>query len=101
MSQFPNVASPYGAPMGRSILNPSGPLPEKSVRLYRVRLDRGGYDDGGAYWGIGQPVYCAESTFPDSDYPGHEKEFRQFTRASDRHQAAERLKITPQQLIRR
>ena len=31
-------------------------------RLYRVYLDTGGYDDGGAYWGIGNPLYCYEST---------------------------------------
>jgi hypothetical protein len=28
-------------------------------RIYarRVRLDRGGYDSGGAYWGTGAPLY--------------------------------------------
>lgn len=29
--------------------------------LQRVRLDSGGYDSGGAYWGIGSPLYRFES----------------------------------------
>lgn len=27
------------------------------LRLQRVRIDSGGYDPGGAYWGIGAPLY--------------------------------------------
>ena len=31
------------------------------VRLYRVRLDQGGYEVGsGQYWGTGMPLYRAE-----------------------------------------
>lgn len=33
----------------------------RKVALQRIRLDRGGYDAGGAYWGIGQPLYWAGS----------------------------------------
>lgn len=29
------------------------------VTLQRIRLDSGGYDPQGAYWGIGQPLYWA------------------------------------------
>jgi hypothetical protein len=29
------------------------------VSLRRVRINGGGYDDGGAYWGHGQPLYWA------------------------------------------
>ncbi len=29
------------------------------VTLQRIRLDTGGYDPQGAYWGIGQPLYWA------------------------------------------
>lgn len=51
-----NVGSKYGAPMGRI----TRPLePNARLHLYRVRLDSGGYDNGGAYWGIGYPLYCA------------------------------------------
>lgn len=27
-------------------------------QLYRVRLNNGGYDRNGAYWGIGNPLYA-------------------------------------------
>lgn len=79
--QFPDVNSTYGAPMGRWTsardAHPAGPC-----RLFRVRLDSGGYDDGGAYWGIdrpgfGEPLYCATD----------EENFRRFTRAADRRSA--------------
>lgn len=30
-------------------------------RLFRVNIDSGGYDEGGAYWGTGQPLYCLMS----------------------------------------
>lgn len=27
------------------------------VSLQRVRINQGGYDDTGSYWGVGQPLY--------------------------------------------
>ena len=48
----------YGAPMGRA----SGGMLEGRVSLRRVRLDSGGYDKGGAYWGHGQPLWYAEGS---------------------------------------
>lgn len=53
----PDVSSRYGAPMGR---RSSGNLAPEAGPLYlrHVRLDRGGYDPGGAYWGLGGPLYC-------------------------------------------
>lgn len=45
-----------GAAMGRNQFNPH--LTGK-VHLRRVRLDSGGYDKGGAYWGQGQPLWAA------------------------------------------
>lgn len=32
---------------------------KNQVKVYtkRVRLDSGGYDQGGAYWGLGSPLY--------------------------------------------
>lgn len=56
------VASRYGAPMGRPDdgINPADP---DSPRFYmrRVRLDAGGYDRGGAYWGFGESLFEIES----------------------------------------
>ncbi len=49
------VSCKYGAPMGRG----RSQLASEGVRLQRVRLDSGGYDQGGAYWGIGEPLWVA------------------------------------------
>jgi hypothetical protein len=49
----PDVSSRYGAPMGRSVATPSGDC----LTVRPVALDSGGYDAGGAYWGIGKPLY--------------------------------------------
>lgn len=76
--QFAEVSCRYGAPMGRRADGYIETNLPRFVRLYRVRLDSGGYDDGGAYWGIGSPLWCAE------DDDGN----RQFTRASSRERAA-------------
>lgn len=53
------VASRYGAPMGRADNVAPGEDGADLGRFYlqRVRLDSGGYDAGGAYWGIGAPLY--------------------------------------------
>ena len=72
--------------MGRSS-SPLGDAP-RSVRLFRVRLDAGGYDDGGAYWGAGARLYCAMC-----DEGG-----RQFTRAKSRADAARILCIPSENL---
>lgn len=63
------VSTKYGAPMGRAnkgkepITITSGRnnriVKKNQTKVYqkRVRLDYGGYDSGGAYWGIGSPLY--------------------------------------------
>jgi hypothetical protein len=56
--RLPNEATRYGASMGRG----SAPFDSEYsglVTLTRVRLDSGGYDSGGAYWGVGDPLYVA------------------------------------------
>lgn len=55
-----NVFSKYGAPMGRHS-STGHELEHAPGKLYlqRVRLDSGGYDSGGAYWGTGEPLYVA------------------------------------------
>lgn len=53
---------PRGASMGRrgSPVLASTTVAGK-VSLRRVRINSGGYDSGGAYWGLGQPLYWAGS----------------------------------------
>lgn len=92
--QFKEVNSQYGAPMGRREYN-RPPTKARTVRLYRVNLDNGGYDDGGAYWGTGEPLWCAESK---EDSTGQEA-YRAFTRAWTRHEAMKSLGIKVSALI--
>lgn len=79
--KLPNVSTRYGAPMGRRNFSDGSPadLPRK-FWLRRVRLDSGGYDNGGAYWGHGAPLYYAETESVDG-------EVVRYFRASDREAA--------------
>jgi len=79
--QMPKVNTMYGAPMGRS---ESHGEPSGKVHLVRVYLDSGGYDNGGAYWGLGDPLYLA---YDDGD-------LYVFVRATSRTLAKEALDIT-------
>lgn len=66
----PNVDGRYGAPMGRASDNLSALVIEPRdppMTLQRVRLNSGGYDRGGAYWGIGQPLYWWSITITEGD----------------------------------
>jgi hypothetical protein len=78
----------YGAPMGRRSYGLIQNCEARTVRLFRVNLDQGGYDNGGAYWGTGEPIYCATD---DADY-------FETVRASNRDHAALLLNIEPDQL---
>jgi len=54
--KMPQVNDLRGAPMGRRSYH--GPRDTVGLfRLQRVYLNAGGYDNGGAYWGIGAPLY--------------------------------------------
>jgi hypothetical protein len=53
------VGTRYGAPMGRDSYHGE---PGEPATATRVTLDAGGYDAGGAYWGIGQPLYRITAT---------------------------------------
>ena len=88
MKQFKDVNCSRGAPMGRPHAHNLDVTP-KSVRLFKVRLDSGGYDDGGAYWGHGQTLWCAR------DSQGGE----QFVRANSRIAAAAALEIPNHSLL--
>lgn len=73
--------SKYGAQMGRRSQTPSEYVKGK-LRLYQVRLDSGGYDNGGAYWGHGEPLWRCMGETEDP-----EMEIDWFFRASTRHEA--------------
>jgi hypothetical protein len=59
------VSSTYGAPMGRH----TGPefldVDAGKVYLSKIPLDNGGYDKGGAYWGLGEALW--ETSDQDSN----------------------------------
>lgn len=87
MPQFSRVDCSRGAPMGRS---ESATLPTtRSIRLFKVHINSGGYDDGGAYWGIGQPIYCAAAD-----------DYQRFVRAWSRPNAQDKLGIDSRLLLR-
>lgn len=84
--QFNDVYCFYGAPIGRKADGYIETNLPHSVRLFRVRLSAGGYDDGGAYWGVrryGQSLWCA------IDVDGN----RQFVDAPSRMCAALKLSV--------
>lgn len=83
--QFPDVNSRYGAPLGRRSTPSNRPEEAASVRLFRVRIDAQGYDDGGAYWGLGEPLWCCTD---DGGY-------QEFIRAGNRFHAAAILGLHP------
>lgn len=90
MKQFYDVDSSRGAPMGRPHAIALDDSP-KSITLFQVNLDSGGYDDGGAYWGnSNQSLWCAR------DKQGAEQFVRCFTRIT----AAAILEI-PTNVLRR
>lgn len=66
----PPVNCKYGAPMGRY----TGPdfldADAGKISLRRILINSGGYDQGGAYWGIGAPLWYAE------DIDGNARFFR-------------------------
>lgn len=53
----PTVSCKYGAPMGRLDAHPSC-FEDQKCYLVCIRLNAGGYDRGGAYWGSGAPLYA-------------------------------------------
>lgn len=57
--KLPKVDTKYGAPLGRRDDTLDLELP-RSIRLAQVKINRGGYDGFGAYWGFGLPLYVAE-----------------------------------------
>jgi hypothetical protein len=53
--------------MGRT--GKAGAANGEKLYLRRVRIDSGGYDSGGAYWGLGAPLFAWENV--DGDRSGY------------------------------
>ncbi len=59
IQKLSDVSSKYGAPHGRCN-NKGDPDTKQRFYLIKVRVNSGGYDSGGAYWGycsLGERVY--------------------------------------------
>jgi hypothetical protein len=76
MMPLKEVSSRYGAPMGR--INRGHNASAERWYLRRVPINNGGYDRGGAYWGIGAPLWNAYTEDGETDV---------FFRARDRDAA--------------
>ena len=77
--QLSDVNCKYGAPMGRPQRGRNITSADRvRFSLQKVRIDSGGYDSGGAYWGVGNPLYWACS---------EDGKIERFFRALDRGQA--------------
>lgn len=57
--KLPSVGNQYGAPMGRPYHLPADNTQPVRLYLRKVRLNSGGYDNGGAYWGGPDNLYHA------------------------------------------
>ena len=93
------VNSNHGAPMGRREYGRAEECPPRTVQLFKVPLNNGGYDQGGAYWGHGEPLWCAFCEAWDH-FEGVDSliEYRRFTRAHSRKEAMVALDLAPEQL---
>ena len=88
---FPLACSQFGDSMGRAESYCSV-IPAGRLRIYRVPIDSGGYDPGGAYWGHGAPLYCVESDGLGCIF-GTNTAFIHYYRAADRADAYRRMAL--------
>ncbi len=62
-----SVNARHGAPLGRPNHTDARALDgAPKFSLVRIRINRGGYDSGGAYWGLGAPLYYAAASRDDT-----------------------------------
>lgn len=81
-----------GASMGRPAHGKSETKDACKFYLRRIRINSGGYDAGGAYWGLGAPLWWAVTYDLDEG-----REVDRWFRATDRAAArAEVRKLFPQ-----
>lgn len=72
-----------GARFGRVATTPACDPDDAPVYLHQLQLDRAGYDEGGAYWGVGERVYWAYRDRP---------RFSFYLRARSRAEAKDKLR---------
>lgn len=93
MPTLPKGFTKYGAKLGR-VSHPGSSNDPLAKRLFTVACigpDEGGYDIGGAYWGLGDPVYWAHCSLTGANY---------FCRAETKHGAkAQVLRAYPNALF--
>ena len=67
---------------------------EKKIKfiLRRVKLNNGGYDSTGCYWGSGSPLYWAQSEKEFDFGKQYPESFENHFRAADREHAKELIK---------
>jgi hypothetical protein len=92
-AQLPIVNCQYGAPMGRSDYDDDKTGAPK-LHLARVYIDSQGYDNGGAYWGLGQRLFVAWKHSLAGNPPKEGGNVRHFVRAKNRECAKEILRQT-------
>jgi hypothetical protein len=89
--------------MGRRDLLPDDPEAPIKLRMVRLRMVDGCYDQWGAYWGSGTPLYCAFRYEPleRADKGGEFEEFSSkhleasiFVRARNREAAKAEIRET-------
>ena len=83
MNLTPACNCQYGAPMGRRSWDDNSQLFAGKMYLRRIPLNGGGYDSGGAYWGVGQRLY---------GYAASDDSVNGFIRANDRGDAKEQVR---------
>lgn len=85
--KLPKAMSSRGADFGR--VGKQGPAElAYKFHLELVRIDAGGYDSGGAYWGLGQPLFTAW----DDVTAGNRVDL--FLRSTDRETAKAKIRET-------
>ena len=85
--KLPKAYSAAGSSMGRGSDWPERDAEPRRVKVWKIRINSQGYDDGGAYWGIGSPLYCCE--FEDDEFVR-----TQYVRARHRDAAKEIVRQT-------
>jgi hypothetical protein len=95
--KFPKAYDQYGADMGRDSVLPSDRNISIKLRLFKLQLDSGGYDEGGAYWGIPNNLYWVESVDEvETQYGGQPEVIQMNFRGYDREDVKEKVrKILP------